>query len=222
MHASVSPVTSDEITGRVEDQQGKQRMAEPRKGRARKPPRPVTQASLENAAVYYLSRFASSSGNLRRVLMRKVARGAREGEEGQAEAGAQMVEALIARYLEKGLLNDRVYAAQAASSLARRGASRYSIAGKLAQKGVDNELVTQTIADLDEEGEATELAAACALVRRRRLGPYRTPTKRTEFREKDLASLARAGFGLDLARRVLRVKDVETLELLARGEEESA
>ena len=192
-------------------------MAESRKARERKPPRPVTAASLENAAVYYLSRFASSSGNLRRVLMRKVARGARNAEDGQAEAGAQMVEALIARYLDKGLLNDRAYAAQAASSLARRGASRYSIAGKLAQKGVESELVTQTIADLNEEGEATELAAACALVRRRRMGAYRTPEKRADFRDKDLASLARAGFRLDLARRVLRAKDIEALERQARG-----
>jgi regulatory protein len=224
MHASVSPVTSGEFTGRVEGQQGNWRMAESRKGRERKPPRPVTAASLENAAVYYLSRFASSSGNLRRVLMRKVARGARggkeRGEEGLAEAGAQMVDALIARYLEKGLLNDRAYAAQAASSLARRGASRYSIAGKLAQKGLESELVTQTIADLNEEGEATELASACALVRRRRMGPYRTPEKRADFRDKDLASLARAGFRLDLARRVLGVKDVEALERLARGEDD--
>jgi regulatory protein len=225
MHLSVSPVTSGEFTGRVELQQGNRRMAESRKPRERKPPRPVTAASLENAAVYYLSRFASSSGNLRRVLMRKVARGARNAEdgpdaEGRAAAGAQMVEALIARYLEKGLLNDRAYAAQAASSLARRGASRYSIAGKLAQKGVESELVTQAIADLDEEGEATELAAACALVRRRRMGPYRAPEKRADFRDKDLASLARAGFRLDLARRVLRAKDVEALERLAREGED--
>jgi regulatory protein len=133
-----------------------------------------------------------------------------------------MVDALIARYLEKGLLNDRAYAVQAASSLARRGASRFSIAGKLAQKGVDKELATQAIADLDGEGGASELAAACALVRRRRLGPYRAPGKRAEFRDKDLASLARAGFRLDLARRVLRAQDIEALELLARGEEESA
>lgn len=215
-------MTSGEITGTVGGQQGKQRMAEARKARAREARRPLTAAALENAAIHYLSRFASSSGNLRRVLMRKVARAARDGEEGQAAAGARMVDALIARYLEKGLLNDRAYAAQAASSLARRGASRFSIAGKLAQKGVDKELATQAIADLDEEGGASELAAACALVRRRRLGPYRAPGKRAEFRDKDLASLARAGFRLDLARRVLRAQDIEALERLARGEEESA
>ena len=196
-------------------------MAEARKVRARAARRPLTAAALENAAVHYLSRFASSSGNLKRVLLRKVARAAQNGEEGQAEAGARMVDALIARYLENGLLNDRAYAVQAASSLVRRGASRFSIAGKLAQKGVDSELVTETIAALDEDGSASELAAACALVRRRRLGPYRAPGKRAEFRDKDLASLARAGFRLDLARRVLRAKDVEALERLARGEDES-
>jgi regulatory protein len=193
-------------------------MAESRKARARASARPLTAASLENAALHYLSRFASSSGNLRRVLMRKVARAARDGGEGDAAAGARMVEALIARYLEKGLLNDRAYAAQTASSLARRGASRFSIKGKLAQKGVDAEIAAEAIAALEEPG-TSELAAACALVRRRRLGPYRAPGKRAEFRAKDLASLARAGFGVDLARRVLTAPDIETLERLARSED---
>lgn len=194
-------------------------MAEPRKPRARKSPKPLTAASLENAALYYLGRFATSSGNLRRVLMRKVARSTRDGEESDSQAGARMVDALIARYLESGLLNDRTYAEQTAASLARRGASRYSIAGKLAQKGVEAELVSDAIATL-EAGGAGELAAACALARRRRLGPYRAADKRAEYRQKDLASLARAGFSLDLARRVLKAPDIEALERLARGDDD--
>ena len=193
-------------------------MAESRKSRRSKAPRPLTEAALEHAALDYLGRFATSSGNLRRVLLRKVARGARAGGESDPAAGARMVEAIVARYLESGLLNDRAYAAQAAASLARRGASRFSIAGKLAQKGVDAELAAEALATL-EQGGASELAAACALVRRRRLGPYRAPDKRAEWRQKDLASLARAGFGLALARRVLKAADVETLERLARGED---
>jgi regulatory protein len=195
-------------------------MAEPRKPRARRSPKPLTAASLENAALYYLGRFASSSANLRRVLLRKVARHARDSDSADAEAGKQMVDALIARYLKSGLLNDRNYAEQKAASLARRGASRYSIAGKLAQKGVEAELVSEAI-DTLEEGGASELAAACALARRRRLGPYRAPDKRAEYRQKDLASLARAGFGLDLARRVLKAPDIEALERLARGDDDS-
>lgn len=204
-------------------------MAESRKPRARgrqskKVAKPLTASSLENAALHYLSRFATSSGNLRRVLMRKVARSTRDGGEAdaelQAQTGARLVEELIARYLQSGLLNDRAYAEQKAASLQRRGTSRFSIAGKLVQKGVASELVSDALGTLEESG-ASELAAACALVRRRRLGPYRAPGKRAEFGQKDLASLARAGFGLDLARRVLKAPDVEALERLARGEDES-
>jgi regulatory protein len=198
-------------------------MAEPRKRRERRPPKPVTATSLENAAVFYLSRFASSSGNLRRVLMRKVTRSTRANPDSDvdAQAGGRMVDELIARYLEKGLLDDRAYAAMTASSLARRGRSRFLIAGKLAQKGVDSEMVEAAIETLDEDGGSTELAAACALVRRKRLGPYRAAGKREEWQQKDLASLARAGFRLDLARRVLKASTIEALEAMARGEDES-
>ena len=38
---------------------------------------------------------------------------------------------------------------------------------------------------------------------RRRLGPFRAAPERQERRERDLAALARAGFGYDVARRVI-------------------
>lgn len=176
--------------------------------------RPLTAQQLENAALHYLGRFASSSANLRRILIRKVAR-AGAGEEGEA-----LVDALVARYLASGLLDDRAYAAQTATSLVRRGASRYGIAGKLKQKGVDPDLVAEALGELASAGNS-ELQAACALARRRRLGPYRTAAMRAQWRQKDMASLARAGFGLDIARRVLDVPDVAALEALARGEDEA-
>ena len=176
--------------------------------------RPLTAQQIENAAIYYLGRFASSSANLRRILLRKVARAGGESE------GAALVEALIARYLASGLLDDRAYAVQTAASLARRGTSRYGIAGKLKQKGVGPDLVEEALEGLASAGNG-EIQAACALARRRRLGPYRAAALRAQWRQKDMASLARAGFGLDIARRVLDMPDVAALEALARGEDES-
>jgi len=177
--------------------------------------RPLSAQQLENVALHYLGRFASSSANLRRILLRKVARSGGGGE------GEALVDALIARYLASGLLDDRAYAVQTAASLARRGASRYGIAGKLRQKGVGSELIEEALGGLDSTGTG-ELQAACALARRRRLGPYRNASLRAQWRQKDMASLARAGFGLDIARRVLDAADVAVLEALARGEEEDA
>lgn len=185
--------------------------------RPRRGPKPATAPHLENAALHYLERFASSSGNLRRVLLRKVARSARIHGSDPAE-GERIVDEIIARYLRSGLLDDRAYAAQQAASLRRRGTSRFGIRGRLAVKGVSGELVEDALAGLDAEAGEGELAAACAYVRRRRLGPCRAPAQRAAFSRKDLAALARAGFGLDLARRVLALPDADALAALERGE----
>ena len=183
-------------------------------------PRKITAQSLDNAALHYLERFASSSGNLRRVLRRKVARAAAAHEADPAE-GHALIEALIARYLAAGLLDDRAYAAQKAASLRRRGTSRRGIAARLAEKAVERTLIAEV---LDPEGaaETGDFAAACALVRRRRLGPYRPAAQRDVMRRRDLATLARAGFAFDVARRVLSALDPETLEAWLREGEDTA
>ncbi len=192
-------------------------MAESRTARAGKTPRKITAQRLENMALHYLGRYASSSANLRRVLMRKVARAASAHESDPAE-DAKLVEDLIARYLRSGLIDDRAYAAQKATSLQRRGASRFGIKGKLRQKGVAGALIDDALQGLEEQGStASELASACALARRRRLGPYREKSKRQDMRDKDLAALSRAGFSFEVARRVLAAPDIAAIEKLAKG-----
>jgi regulatory protein len=178
----------------------------------------LTITVLERAALRYLERYASSRENLRRVLLRRVAKAARR-DEAAAETGRALVETLIERYVQSGLLDDKRYAEAKAAGLARAGASRYRIRGKLRQKGVAAARIDDALAALDERGEGSELAAACALIRKKRLGPYRPPAARAQFRNKDLAALSRAGFALGLARRLLGASDVEALARMAREEE---
>ena len=74
--------------------------------------------------------------------------------------------------------------------------------------------------------EAFELAAALALARRRRIGPFRDLAAKNgaakkgaaenEEMEKELAILARAGFGLTVATEALRM-DPEEAEALLSG-----
>ena len=185
--------------------------------RQRRGPKPITPSYLENAALHYLERFSSSSAHLKRVLMRKVMRAVAAGTDNAAE-GERLVDTLIARYVDAGLVDDKVYAAQRTASLRRQGNSRFAIRGKLALKGVDSRLIEAALGELDEYDAQGEIAAACALVRRRRLGPFRPAAARKGAWQKDLAALARAGFSLDVARRVLRAADRDALEALARGE----
>jgi len=176
-----------------------------------KPVKRVTPQYLENAALHYLERFASSTANLRGVLMRKVKRSA-QAHGTDPEEGAGWVDDLLARYVASGLLNDETYARMRTESLHRRGASTRVIAQKLAAKGVDRDETDKALDGLREDvGPDVDLTAALALAKRRRLGVYRLPEARAAHREKDMAALGRAGFGYDIARRVV---DAETPEAL--------
>ncbi|HVO15442.1 MAG TPA: RecX family transcriptional regulator [Alphaproteobacteria bacterium] len=180
------------------------------RGASRRGPRRATAQHLEDAALHYLERFASSATHLRRVLMRRVERSARIHGTDRAE-GAALVEDLLGRFERSGLLDDRVYAEGRAAALFRRGTAPRAIRAALRAKGVASETIEAALGTLGAGADA-ELTAAAALARRRRLGPYRPAEARAGRRDKDLAALARAGFGYDVARRVIDAEDRAELE----------
>lgn len=169
------------------------------------PPR-LRPSALENAALFYLQRFAASAESLRRVLLRRVERLARlagdDADDIRAQ-GAALVDDLIGRFRRGGLLDDAVFAEGRSRSLHRRGKPLRAIAQGLAQKGVDAETIGETLRRLAEEVPDADHAAALALARRRRLGPFRPPEQRADHRLRDLAVLGRAGFSAEIARRVV-------------------
>ena len=179
--------------------------------RRKKIPRKVSATSLENAALYYLGRFATSSENLRRVLLRRVERAARHHDTDR-ETCAQMIDHLIVRYRQSGLLDDVAYARAQGASLNRRGKSIRAIRGWLRQRCVPADIIEDTINALAEEPGELDLAAAIAYARKRRLGPYRKAGKPPANLEKELAALARSGFSYGLARRIVEATDIDELE----------
>ncbi|MDQ4136494.1 MAG: recombination regulator RecX [Pseudomonadota bacterium] len=152
---------------------------------------------MQRAAMAYLERYASSADNLRRVLRRKVDQRCRLRGEDSAEF-YEAVDEVVARAVRSGVVDDTRYAEGRVASLRRRGGSARAIRAKLAQKGVTKDTIAAVLAGEPED----ETAAAHALARRRRLGPYR-PGARAPYREKDLAALARAGFSFAVARDVI-------------------
>ena len=170
----------------------------------KRPPRPVTRAYLERAALAHLERYSASAEGLRRVLRRRVERRCRLRGEDEDPAGFDpLIEETIARCTASGLLDDARYAHDKVAALRRRGGSGRGIAAKLAAKGVERELIEETIAG----NEVGDPAAALRFARRRRLGPFRAGLgprgDRAANRDRDLASLARAGFAFEVARAVV-------------------
>ncbi|MCC6919178.1 MAG: RecX family transcriptional regulator [Alphaproteobacteria bacterium] len=152
---------------------------------------------LTRAAYAYLARYASSAAHLHRLLDRRLARWARLSGGDAAEHRERVTEA-IAACQRAGLLNDTVFAAHRTAALRQRGWSARRIAAALAGKGLERADIATALEQTDVDDEA----AARRYAERRRLGPWRL-TDRAERRARDIAAMARAGFGGSLARRVI-------------------
>src|SRR5437660_2283668 len=161
--------------------------------------RAIAPAMLEKWALAYLERFASSAENLRRVLRRRVRRRVRDDDETVRAADA-LIDALVIRYRDSGLIDDAAYAAGRARARLTRGQSLRRIAAGLMAKGVGAEDRAAALQALRETAPDPDLAAACAFARRRRLGPFR---RGQADPARELAAFARAGFARREAEAVL-------------------
>jgi regulatory protein len=164
---------------------------------------------LERWALGYLGRYASSAENLRRVLMRRARRLSPEA----VLPAKPLIEGLVIRYRQSGLLDDAAYAAGRTQSLHRHGDSLKSIRARLMAKGVPAGVVADAVSDLRDTTPDPDLAAACAFARRRRLGPFR---RAAADPARELGAFARAGFGRRVAHAVLACADEEAVAALAR------
>jgi regulatory protein len=157
-----------------------------------------TEERLIRSAVHYLQRYGTSAENLRRVLQRKVMRAA-SFHDRVPEDFYPMIDAVVSKCLQSGMVDDTAYAESKVASQRRRGQSSRKIAAKLSAKGVAADIISSAL----ETQETTDFEAAVILARRRKLGPWRVRGPRAELRDKDLAALCRAGFSFGMARRII-------------------
>lgn len=166
-----------------------------------KPPRPLTPARLEELALAYAARFAVSAAKLADYLRRKLRT---SGWEGDAEAP---VDAIVARFVAAGYVDDAAYARAKSASMLRRGFGMRRVAQAWHAAG---------IAEEDREsaraGEGVQRRAAVALARKRRFGPFGTEQPGRATREKQIAAMLRAGHPLDSARELVDATSVAAAE----------
>jgi regulatory protein len=174
----------------------------------KEPPATPDSTNLYQAALTYLARYAATEAGLRRVLLRRIDRWARQQPDAEAAepvvlAARSEVATVLKRLSALGALNDAEYAASRARGLVRGGQSSRAVQTKLIAKGVAPELA-RSAAETDTE---TAHAAALVLARKRRIGPFRATGDAGEAgRMKELGILARAGFPRDICETVLNTE----------------
>ena len=178
--------------------------------RTRRPRPPLDAASLNDLALAYVGRFATTRAKLRTYLKRKLR------ERGWAGDGPADVDGLAERFAAQGYVDDAAYALAKSRALTSRGYGLRRVEQSLRAAGVDE----------DDAGSARlhatddRVAAALRFAERRRLGPFATKAHDRRDRERAIAAMIRAGHAFGLARRILDLPPGQTIDRLALTDEQ--
>lgn len=179
--------------------------------RARPTARPLDDARLEELALTYVARFATSAAKLERYLACKLR------ERGWEAEGEPNVAALVERYVLLGYVDDEAFARARTGSLLRRGYGPRRVRQALGEAGIGAD-----VRDGARPSEAAERRAALTLARKRGFGPFGGEALDRERREKQIAAMLRAGHRLDSAREMVDAASEQAAELWAAEADDEA
>lgn len=169
--------------------------------RRKRSPRPLDAARLEELALAYVARFATSAAKLEGYLARKLRERGWEGEQPADPA------AIAARFAELGYIDDEAFARARTGGLLRRGYGARRVEQALRGAGIGEDLRIDA-----QPGERARREAALTLARKRRFGPFGSEPPDRERREKQVAAMIRAGHGFNEARALVDAKSADEAE----------
>lgn len=206
-----------------------------RRGRDREP---LDAAWLEGHALRYAARWETSAHGVAALLERKIReRCDRTGE--APEEALDWIPDVVDRLVARRYVDDQRFASQLFERLQRQGRSAARIRLELQRKGVPEAITRELLREREETDPEAELQAARQVARRRRLGPYGSGRgkghrcadgdaggdgardgdgdghdagQRAAEHHRQLAVLARQGFSLEIAQRVLDARSEAQLE----------
>ena len=171
--------------------------------RNRKARPPFDEEMLEQAALGYAGRYATTRARLAAYLERKLR------ERGWSGPNDPPVRVLVERMATLGYVDDRAFATARAAALGRRGYGERRVSDALRAAGIEEE----DAAEACEDARNSAWQSALRFAERRRIGPFAAKESDRDGREKALAALLRAGHPLDLARRLAQALPGEIPDL---------
>lgn len=168
--------------------------------------RKMTKTRLQNIALYYLERFDSSIANLRQVLKRKVSDYARCDADFSRTEAEEWIDEITSHFEELGYLNDNRYAEFKIDNYLLAGKPERYIRQKMQQKGVSEDVIDQILQNREfDEAEMAKRFAA-----KKKIGPFRSDEEsRRANRQKDLATLIRAGFKYEVSLQIIEAENLD-------------
>lgn len=162
----------------------------------------MNQTGLQDLALRYVSRYATTRHKLKTYLHRKLRE--RDWDDEQPVD----VDSLVEKFAELGYIDDMLFAKNKAAALSSRGYGKRRISQALYQAGI----AEGDDADAMAVGEARKWEAARTFARKKSIGPYALEMRDPDTRRKQLQAFLRAGHGFDIAVRFVNAAPGEAVE----------
>jgi regulatory protein len=157
----------------------------------KKPKPPLNAGRLQDLALFYAGRFATTRAKLTAYLTRKLRERGWDGDD------APDPEAISERMAELGYVDDAGYAAMKAGALTRAGYGARRVGQALGAAGIGQ---ADGAAALESAASDAWLSAE-RFARKKRIGPFAAEAADRPQREKQIAAYLRAGHRFDVARK---------------------
>jgi SOS response regulatory protein OraA/RecX len=150
---------------------------------------------LMRYAIDYLSKFSSSKKNLERILKSKIIRLKIEKKD-KPELYNSIPE-IILKLESNKFINDENYTSSKIRVIARQGKSKAFIKNYLIQKGIEKNVISESLNEYENINPDWEMDSANIFVRKKRI------IKSAENYQKNLNKMARAGFNYSISSKIL-------------------
>ncbi|GAA0484594.1 hypothetical protein GCM10009096_29020 [Parasphingorhabdus litoris] len=166
--------------------------------------KPLNQNSLQELALRYVGRYATTRHKLKSYLFRKLR------ERGWSEEDQPVdVEAMVDRFAELGYVDDALFAKNRAAALINRGYGKRRVSQALYQAGIAEGDDRQAM----ELSDTKKWEAARTYARKKSIGPFAQQPCDQDKCRKQLQAFLRAGHDFDIASRFVFAKPGEEIEI---------
>ncbi len=151
---------------------------------------------LMKDAIDYLSKFNSSKKNLERILKIKIMR--LKIEKKDKHKLYNYIPEIVLKLESNKFINDENYTLSKIRVLAHQGKAKAFIKNYLVNKGVEKNVISESLSEYENINPDWEINSANIFVRKKRM------IKTAENYQNNLNKMARAGYNFDLCIKVLK------------------
>ena len=172
----------------------------------------ATVEEMRNFAFAYVDKYAPSKQQLKTYLLKKYLKFSVTKIKKQDVT--DLIDIVLLDLEKNKFVNDKFYSDSKAKSMIQRGSSINKIRNYLIGKGINDELIKETVNKIQDENSDQDFFSAIKICKKKRIGPARTEDNRPLFYKKDISLLARNGFDFETSKKVMDIKKEDFLKII--------